>query len=140
VVCEDGGPPGAAKDQLRLGSTTFRDRSGVAEPTLRLSVNSVKRLVDRTRWAGRLVDDWPSAIRHELVGRALGRVLAHEIGHFLLAWRRHTPHGLMRAEFGSIELLEHDRRLFVLPADLLPRLQTHLEQLTGRTKTLLAVE
>ena len=74
------------------------------------------------------------------MGRALGRVVAHEIGHVLFAWRRHTPHGLMRAQFGAVQLLDLDRRPFAVPADLLPRLRAHLEQLTGRVTTLMAVE
>jgi hypothetical protein len=125
---------------VRLGSTSFRDADGSAEPALRLSVPSVQRLVDETKWAGRPVADWPPAIRQELIGRALGRVLAHEIGHFLLAWRLHTPRGLMRAQFNGTELVDPDRRMFTMPADLLPRLQAHLEQLTGRGKTMVAVE
>lgn len=32
-----------------------------------------------------------------LVGRALGRALSHELGHYLLKSKIHTPHGLMRA-------------------------------------------
>jgi hypothetical protein len=41
-----------------------------------------------------------------LVSRALGRALAHEIGHYLLRKSRHTSRGLMRAHFYPLELLE----------------------------------
>ena len=141
VVCDTSEARAAAKQgMLRLGFTTFRDRDGSAEPALGLSMQSVQRLVDESKWAGRPVADWPPAIRQELVGRALGRVLAHEIGHFLLAWRRHTPRGLMRAQFTAVELLDPDRRMFRLPAELLPRMRSHLEQLTGRGRGLVAVE
>lgn len=141
-VVRDNREPAAGRKSgvVRLGSTTFRDGDGSAEPALRLSVRSVQRLVDETKWAGRPVADWPPAIRQELIGRALGRVLAHEIGHFLVAWRRHTPRGLMRAQFNATELVDPDRRMFMMPADLLPRLQAHLEQLTGRGKTMVSVE
>ena len=37
-------------------------------------------------------------VGHEiLIGRALGRALSHEMGHYLLKSKLHTPHGLMRA-------------------------------------------
>src|SRR5262245_54359951 len=41
-----------------------------------------------------------------LLSRALGRALAHEIGHYLLGTSRHTSRGLMRANFFPLELLE----------------------------------
>jgi hypothetical protein len=41
-----------------------------------------------------------------LLSRALGRALAHEIGHYLLGTSRHTRGGLMRAHFFPLELLE----------------------------------
>jgi hypothetical protein len=41
-----------------------------------------------------------------LLSRALGRALAHEIGHYLIGTSRHTPLGLMRAHFSPLELLE----------------------------------
>jgi hypothetical protein len=45
--------------------------------------------------------------RYELLlSRALGRALAHEIGHYLLGTSRHTALGLMRAHFSPLELLE----------------------------------
>jgi hypothetical protein len=41
-----------------------------------------------------------------LISRALGRALAHEIGHYLLRTSRHTARGLMREHFYPLELLE----------------------------------
>ena len=55
---------------------------------------------------------------HEiLIARALGRALSHELGHYLLKSRVHTPHGLMRATWPSDELLSNDRRGFELTAE-----------------------
>jgi hypothetical protein len=57
-------------------------------------------------------------VGHEiLMGRALGRALSHEIGHYLLKSKLHTPHGLMRANWPSDELLSNDRRGFKLTAE-----------------------
>src|SRR5262249_59808629 len=52
----------------------------------------------------------PAAMAEILLGRALGRALAHEIGHFLLDTREHSTHGLMRAEFTPLDLLEEATR------------------------------
>jgi hypothetical protein len=48
----------------------------------------------------------PAALADMFLARALGRALAHEIGHYLLGTREHTRHGLMRAEFLPQDLLE----------------------------------
>ena len=58
------------------------------------SVGQLARLLGRTSFGP------------EDVGRALGRVLAHEVGHVLLAVRDHQPRGLMRPTFGAEDLLE----------------------------------
>ena len=53
------------------------------------------------------------------VGRALGRILAHEVGHVLLADRDHQPRGLMRKGFGAGDLLTPERGAYgLLPADV----------------------
>jgi len=43
------------------------------------------------------------ALHETLVGRALGRALAHELGHYLLQSKSHTPRGLMRAVWTAEE-------------------------------------
>jgi hypothetical protein len=48
----------------------------------------------------------PRAMTATFLGRALGRALAHEIGHYLLGTREHTADGLMRAQFTPRDLLE----------------------------------
>jgi hypothetical protein len=63
------------------------------------------------------------------MARALGRVLAHEIGHFVLALPSHAPSGLMRPTFSGRELTTLDRKAFALSAELLPRLRDRLVRL-----------
>ena len=48
----------------------------------------------------------PEELYERWLSRALGRALAHEIGHYLLGTSRHTARGLMRAHFLPSELLE----------------------------------
>ena len=55
---------------------------------------------------------------HEiLIGRALGRALAHEIGHYLFRSKIHTPRGLMRTGRAGEEFLDSSRTGFELTPD-----------------------
>jgi hypothetical protein len=65
------------------------------------------------------------------MGRALGRVLAHEIGHVLLEVRHHDRAGLMRAVFAPAELGSPDRTPFRLTCDGVGRLRSRIQVLSG---------
>jgi hypothetical protein len=67
---------------------------------------------------------------HELA-RALGRVLAHEIGHVLLGAPNHDEAGLMRVGFRPDELAAPDRAPFRLTCIGVGRLRTRVRMLTG---------
>jgi hypothetical protein len=62
------------------------------------------------------------------LGRALGRVLAHEIGHGLLG-ARHERRGLMRATILASELIGHWRRGYTLSESEIARLRLTAHQL-----------
>jgi hypothetical protein len=53
---------------------------------------------------GRPLRELPSVARDAVIGRALGRVAAHEIGHWLFG-RAHAPEGLMRASIRRRDLV-----------------------------------
>ena len=57
------------------------------------------------------------------VGRALGRVLAHEIGHVILAARAHQRGGLMRPAFRADDLISRHRWPYRLSSAELARLR-----------------
>jgi hypothetical protein len=126
-------PPDAAGDRRavshaletggRLGAIRFCD-GGAPEPVITLDSAAVRALLATTR--ARVWQGSPAT-----VGRALGRVLAHEIGHFLLAFPAHTQSGLMRASFNAWELSELARWSFALDAALLDRLRARLTRLTN---------
>jgi hypothetical protein len=48
--------------------------------------------------------------RETLMARAMGRALAHEVGHYLLRSKAHSVNGLMRATFTAAELFSSQRR------------------------------
>jgi hypothetical protein len=68
------------------------------EPTgiIEVSLGAVAGLVMQESVAGKRMVDLPQTWRQRLLGRALGRVIAHEIGHWLWG-AAHTREGLMRA-------------------------------------------
>ena len=65
------------------------------------------------------------------LSRALGRVLAHEIGHVLLATPIHDKTGLMRAVYHPDDLAESNRAPFRLTCNDVGRLRSRIQVLTG---------
>jgi len=80
-----------------LGQTQVVD--GMVLPIADVLCDSVRKLIDRD------VRSSPAAERDELLGRALGRVMAHELYHVLLRTRDHGHDGLARPAQSSVELL-----------------------------------
>jgi hypothetical protein len=72
---------------------------------------------------------WPARLRDQIVGRAVGRALAHEIGHFVLRSPHHGKAGLMRAEQRASALVSPDRKPFGLARVDEARLQIALDAL-----------
>lgn len=59
-------------------------------------------------------DRMPLFEREVLMARALGRALAHELGHYFLASKVHTNNGLMKAHRTASEFFGPDERPFKL--------------------------
>src|SRR5262245_57294002 len=70
-----------------------------------LWVTHVRRQIDTVYINGLPLLSVPTRMEHVLLARALGRTLAHEIGHYLVG-PGHAAHGLMRAQFTPRELVE----------------------------------
>ena len=65
-----------------------------------------------------------------LLGRALGRALAHELGHYLLGSKAHSAHGLMQGRRSTSELFETERlRRFDIDAEQRTLIAARLEAL-----------
>jgi hypothetical protein len=119
--------PGLPKWATVLGLASVR-RNGPSSRPIRVSLDATEsvlalRTISRTS-SGRVVHE------HDL-GRALGRVLAHEIGHSLLGAPYHDDVGLMRAMFRPDELAESDRAPFRLTCVGVARLRGRIGLLTG---------
>lgn len=97
------GPRSAGFPHAPLASILFVD----GQPTTQVSayVAEVERLAATTRVDDKAWLDHPRLLRQRLVGRALGRAIAHEVGHYLFASASHAPGGLMRARHPIERLL-----------------------------------
>lgn len=89
--------PVAANGNAILGQTHIVD--GRVLPIADVLCDAVRKLVDRDLKAT------PVRNREELLGRALGRVAAHELYHMLVHTTEHARSGLSRPEQSSSELL-----------------------------------
>ena len=98
-----------------LGSIRFVD--AVPEHRIAIYPDAIASLVSTVSFAGVNCGVWPTALRDEILGRVTGRALAHELGHFLLRARHHSPKGLMRAGLFTRDLMSVDGRPFVLSTD-----------------------
>lgn len=129
-------PPLSASDSRHgrpprrpLGSVLFVD--GIPDGVVTLSAATVETVILAEGWNGRPLTEAPIAVRQDIVGRALGRVLAHELGHYLLGQKGHARVGLMRAAFKGDELVATDRRAFHLQSNELAALDVRLAELTA---------
>jgi hypothetical protein len=130
--------PRSGFDDIRLGTIQFAD-DGTPGRSISLSLEAVSAKVRHPATSGSSLVSWPPALAEAAVARALGRVLAHELGHFLLAWPAHTRRGLMRSAFDGRQLAAWDRRGFELDPGMLPRLRARLARLEPREQPLVAV-
>jgi hypothetical protein len=103
--------------RLRVSSTAgeglalIRFSEGRALPQVYASAGATNRLVEHDLARPRL-DVLPLRLADERLSRALGRAVAHEIGHYLTNSPAHAPRGLMRASHRSSDLLARDLRPF----------------------------
>jgi hypothetical protein len=98
-----------------LGAIAFAP-GGAPATAITVFLTDIERLVAGTQVLGISEWQWPPTLREQLVGRALGRVLAHEIGHYLLRSPQHATDGLMRPLQLADDLISPSRHRFRLTA------------------------
>jgi hypothetical protein len=109
VIGED---RGVSRDhRTPLGWIVFDDERA-PQQEIYLSHANAKALMEAARPVVGLVTQMPIAQREILLARAMGRALAHEIGHYLLASKVHTRRGLLKATRTASELFSSDRAGF----------------------------
>ena len=83
-------------------------------PTTHITVHAgyVARRLATLPFDGRPLAEQPRLIRDRLLGRVLGRAVAHEVGHFLSGSSEHAEDGLMRASHRIDHLVAADHPTF----------------------------
>ncbi len=111
-----GDAPGAARDgQLPLGWIVFDDVT-TPEQEIYVSYGNAMRFLKSARGVVGLLDQMTQVQKETLLGRAMGRALAHELGHYLLASKIHTSKGLMKATRTAFEFFTPERSGFAIEA------------------------
>jgi hypothetical protein len=125
---------GAPARSRRLGEIAF-DRDVRPADVIGLDLSAVAALMKTATGSPCDVHPCSHAFLDVVTARALGRVLAHEIGHYLLALPAHARSGLMRSVFTGRELAAVHRQDFVVSAELLPRLRLRVAHLRAERCT-----
>lgn len=104
----------SAKLQLpRLGQIDFA-ADGTPDSEIVIASEYLQNEVEKASWSGQPLGNRPQTLRRQAAGRAIGRVLAHELGHYLLRMPGHGPRGLMRPVYSIPALLEPQTRKYRL--------------------------
>jgi hypothetical protein len=96
-----------------LGAIEFAS-DGTPGSAIVLNYDAVTRIATSGPVMGLHPALWPAGLRDEIIARALGRALAHEIGHYLLRSPLHATSGLMKARQKGSALSSPNDRPFVL--------------------------
>jgi hypothetical protein len=85
-----------------LGWITLDER-GVPSP-IRVSLPGLQEILSEVEFLGHPVRYLGPGMFENLTGQAAGRVIAHELGHYLLRSSRHAAAGLMRPRYSGATL------------------------------------
>jgi hypothetical protein len=99
--------------KLPLGWIVFDDPH-TPEQEIYLSYENATQLLENSAGVVGDVKSMPRLQRETMMARALGRALAHELGHYLSASKIHTPRGLMMAVHSAAEFFAYERAQFRL--------------------------
>jgi len=107
-----GDDKGVARDhRTPLGCIVFEGERNPL-PEIYLSHLNASQLLAASRSVVGMIEQMPVMRREQLVARAMGRALAHELGHYLLASKLHTKRGVLQASRSSAELFAQNRGAF----------------------------
>jgi hypothetical protein len=86
------------------------DGNGMPEPQIYVSHSNAVQFLRDSRGAVGRFETMPIRQRETYLGRALGRALAHEVGHYLMGSSAHALKGLMSASHTAVEFFAPERR------------------------------
>jgi hypothetical protein len=114
-----------ARSRVPLGWIEFVDHEQPAQ-TITVSARTARTMQQEGRWLGRPLGTVPLGSSQTFVSRALGRAIAHEIGHYVLRSTAHSSAGLMRPRFTVADIMDGRRSHFRLGRDEEVRLAARL--------------
>ena len=112
LVSTETGPSSHDDGLLPIGWLTFENDEPARE--IHLSYANAVRFLEDSREVVGLVDRKTRSERELLLGRLLGRALAHELGLYLLATKVHTSRGLLKGRRTAVEFFAPERTSFAL--------------------------
>jgi len=111
-----GAERGSGRDgRLPLGWIVF-DAATAPQQDIYLSHRNAREMLENAAGVVGISAQMPPAQRDILLARAMGRALAHELGHYLLASKVHSERGLMKAILTAVELFGPDASAFQIDA------------------------
>lgn len=123
VTVERQPPPREPERGVVLGRTHL-PRHGIDNSPIRIDYDATERILGMVPVSRLATLAGDPVLGSRDLGRALGRVLAHEIGHILLAAPYHQRNGLMRARYFSDDLVDLRRSTFTLSPVEVARLRS----------------
>ena len=102
LVTDTPNGPGASLANVRFNA-------GTPDDVIHLRYEHLSRMVLDATVASWQIRMLPSPVRNRLLGQAMGRVVAHELGHLLLGAAPHDRAGLMRPTFVPEDLVMRGR-------------------------------
>jgi hypothetical protein len=93
------------EDDARTLGWVTAGANGRSAPLLLISLPAVTGAVLSTQAYDMPVKRLPRELRDRLIAQAIGRVAAHELGHYLLQRAGHDDRGLMRRRYVAAELV-----------------------------------
>lgn len=116
-------------DGSSLGWIEFVD--GRPLNVITVSTTAAAALMKASRWGG-----LPKSVQRTFLVRAMARAIAHELGHYLLASREHTVHGLMRGQLTADDVMLPRRSSYRLDRAQVERLRNGVQFARSDPKTL----
>jgi hypothetical protein len=115
-------------ENLRGGATPVAwilFMGGTPRELVNVSIPAARRLMNETAWHNdRPIRLAPVSAQERLLGRMIGRAVAHEVGHYLLASSKHAGTGLMKPLITPAEFVREGRKHLKLVQDDVRALRT----------------
>jgi hypothetical protein len=113
VIVATAGSSARSDSATALGAIDFAS-DGTPGRVITVFLDRLVRFLNDTRMNDTSMAGRPRLLRERILARAIGRVIAHEVGHFVLRSKEHTRQGLMGAMYRTDDLIAPGRSHYYL--------------------------